>query len=176
VTARYRLQYALEDSRVPPPRQLQFPVRLVLLGLSAAFAAATVDVGVADFQFTPSNVNANVGDTIMWTVNGGTHTVTESSGATCTSLAGGFDSGAGGLSSGQMFMWVVTAAAAGTTVNYHCQFHCASNNMTATITVAAASPPPPSPPPPPPPSSAFMLSASLAVVAAAVMLVCVRVF
>jgi plastocyanin len=43
-------------------------------------ANATVyNVSVSNYQFTPSNFNAYVGDTVRWTLSGGSHTTTSTS-------------------------------------------------------------------------------------------------
>jgi len=75
-----------------------FALGSVLLLASAQIAlAATIEVtvgGTGILAFTPSSVNANVGDVIQFTFQQKNHTVTQSTLATpCSPLAGGFDSG-----------------------------------------------------------------------------------
>ncbi len=92
--------------------------------------AAVVIINQNSATFSPSSVNASVGDTIRWVWHGGGHTVT--SGANCTA-DGLFD---GDLSlSFQSFEWVIPSSVAGTTVSYFCVPHCFFN-MVGSITVA----------------------------------------
>jgi len=88
--------------------------------------AATVDVSAQDFSFSPPTVTINVGDTVLWTNNGGTHTVT--SGLNCA-RSGIWDSGT--LSQGQSFSFTFHASG---TYPYNCQIHC-SFGMTGTVVV-----------------------------------------
>ncbi len=48
---------------------------VVALALPASTSAATVDVGAANFSFTPATVTIVPGDTVKWTNNGGGHNV-----------------------------------------------------------------------------------------------------
>jgi len=48
----------------------------LLIGNVSAASAADHQVTVSDFVFTPSTVNAAVGDTITWTWVNGIHTTT----------------------------------------------------------------------------------------------------
>ncbi len=90
----------------------------------AAVAAATKNVTIADFQFTPASITVQEGDTVTWTNDGPTaHSATASD--------GGFDTGifsAGGSRS-------ETFDEAGT-FSYICTPH---PNMTGTIVVEASS-------------------------------------
>lgn len=79
----------------------------------------TVDVGISSFAFTPPDVTINVGDTVRWTNNGGTHTTTSDTAV--------WDSGF--LSPGQMFNWTFNDAGM---FPYLCSIH---PFMTANITV-----------------------------------------
>ena len=47
-----------------------------LLFVSTSSIAVVHSVVVSNFQFTPASLSANVGDTIVWTFGGGTHTTT----------------------------------------------------------------------------------------------------
>ncbi len=56
---------------------------LVLGGLLCATAlhAATIDVAVSSFRYTPNSVTINVGDTVRWTNTGGFHNVKADNGS-----------------------------------------------------------------------------------------------
>jgi plastocyanin len=99
------------------------------LMFSLTAISATINVSIIDFSFTPANVSASIGDTVLWTNNGAMdHT------ASSTSVPGGalaFDSGT--LSPGDTFSLVMTTAG---TYNYRCNIHTA---MTGTITVSPLS-------------------------------------
>ena len=47
-----------------------------LLFVSTSSIAVVHSVVVSNFQFTPASLSVNVGDTIVWTFGGGTHTTT----------------------------------------------------------------------------------------------------
>jgi plastocyanin len=81
-------------------------------------AAKTVNVSIVSFSFGPSSVTINVGDTIRWTVNSGTHT---------TTATGVWNSGA--TSPGGVFSFNFDQAG---TYPYFCSIH---PNMQATVTV-----------------------------------------
>jgi len=49
---------------------------LAFIALSSASFAKRITIKVSNFQFTPSTVNAKVGDTIIWKWVNGTHTTT----------------------------------------------------------------------------------------------------
>ncbi|MFN8310432.1 MAG: T9SS type A sorting domain-containing protein [Chitinophagales bacterium] len=98
---------------------------LLLMVVSFSVSATTHHVifgGSAGFNFSPSNLNASVGDTIVWTGDFSMHTVTS------TSVPAGalpFNN-----TSGTIFQYVVTVPG---TYNYHCNIH---SQMTGTITVS----------------------------------------
>lgn len=46
-----------------------------LAGAANPIAAATIDVDVVNFRYTPNDVTINVGDTVRWTNSGGQHNV-----------------------------------------------------------------------------------------------------
>ena len=91
--------------------------------------AATVEVSMQDFSFTPQTISINVGDTVQWTNNGGSHTTT--SGSNCTA-DGTWNSGL--LGQGQSFSHTFTEAG---TFPYFCIPQCGIG-MTGTVVVAAA--------------------------------------
>ncbi len=108
-------------------------VAILLSFLSAAANAATANVSIVDFAFSPQNITINVGDTVVWTNNGvAPHTST--SGTNCPTGDGIWNSGT--LSSGQAFQFTFTQPG---TYNYFCAIHC----FTGTITVNAPSLPVP---------------------------------
>lgn len=49
---------------------------LLIFLFCSVIQATTIDIDVADFAFTPADVVAQVGDTLVWTESGGTHTTT----------------------------------------------------------------------------------------------------
>jgi plastocyanin len=119
-----------------------------VLGLLLAATAVAADhaVSISGFEYDPSSITIEVGDTVTWTNSDGTdHTVTADDAS--------FDSGT--VADGATFAW--TFASAGT-VTYHCAIH---PTMTGTVDVQAApATPPPTPtlptpagPAPTPPST-----------------------
>ncbi len=97
--------------------------------------AATVNVNVGNFFFSPNSVTINEGDTVHWIWVGGTHSTTSGScpGGNCTP-DGTWDSG--GKSGGSFDH---TFASAGT-FNYFCSVHLAS--MTGKVIVRSTAPAP----------------------------------
>ncbi|MFO0753949.1 MAG: S-layer homology domain-containing protein [Thermodesulfovibrionales bacterium] len=110
---------------------LWFGVIVCCLLMSAVSRAATVDVSMQDFSFSPQSITVSVGDTVRWTNNQGTHTAT--SGTNC-SPDGTWDSGI--LAQSQSFSRTFTEAG---TFPYFCSLHCGSG-MTGTVVVNAAPP------------------------------------
>jgi plastocyanin len=100
----------------------------VILGFLGTDAiSATVNVSMGDSFFQPRSITINVGDTVVWTNNGGLlHTATSGSGCNADMF---WDSGT--LFSGQSFQRVFDQAG---TFPYFCTFHC-SVGMTGTVTV-----------------------------------------
>ncbi len=90
---------------------------------------ATVNVSAQDYNFNPSTVTINVGDTVLWTNNGGEHTTT--SGPPSCVPDGIWNSGA--LLQGQSFSYTFTTAGI---FPYFCEFHC-DINMIGTVIVNA---------------------------------------
>ncbi len=105
-----------------------FVIATFLLCLFSATAnAATVNVSIVDFAFSPQNITINAGDTVVWTNNGAApHTST--SGTNCPTGNGIWDSGI--LSTGQAFQFTFTQPG---TYQYFCSIHC----FTGTVTVNA---------------------------------------
>ncbi|KAJ6508436.1 Cupredoxin [Mycena sanguinolenta] len=95
---------------------------LASLALASAVSAEQILVTVganATTTYTPSNVTANVGDTIVFQFVAGNHTATQSSfAAPCTEMTGGMDSGfqmvAAGATQNPQFSFNVTNATAPT--------------------------------------------------------------
>ncbi len=109
-------------------------------------AAAQQSIDVANLYFCDQSfqngvceTTVSVGDTVVWQVKGGTHTVTEcdDSFATCPP-AGGFNSGT--LSTGATFSHTFSSAGV---FEYRCNIH--PNAMRGRITVVAQSTPTPAP-------------------------------
>lgn len=114
-------------------RQAKLPVMkttllLLLLVVFSVSSQATVHlVQVADFSFTPANVNALCGDTILWTWVSGMHTTTSFNIPAC---ANGWNAQVNSTS--PVFSWVVSC---GGTYLYECTMH---PSMIGTITVGCA--------------------------------------
>jgi len=110
------------------------PIFLSSLLLVAAAAsnslAATFQVTVGNFVFTPANFTVTEGDTVNWVWSSGTHTVT--SGVPCTP-DGLFDAPVN--SSSTLFVHVFNHGTG--TFDYFCRFHCGMG-MTGTVTVTAS--------------------------------------
>jgi len=81
--------------------------------------AKTVDVSIENFRFAPAGVEIDVGDTVRWTVNSGTHTTTSSTAV--------WDSTA--MATGDVFTFTFGQAGS---YPYFCAIH---PGMQATITV-----------------------------------------
>ncbi len=110
-------------------RALLFVTTLIpaMLLPAARATAATVDVAISGFAFSPSSVQINVGDTVRWTnSDSAAHTVTSDTSAF----------GSGTLSQNQTFSFTFTSAG---TFPYHCGFH---PGMTGSVSVQSAPPPP----------------------------------
>jgi len=89
--------------------------------------ATIIRIRVSDFQFRPRNVNAVIGDTILWTWQNGSHTTTSVS-----IPAGATPWDAPMTSANRRFGYIITRAGI---YNYQCTPHSAV--MTARITVSA---------------------------------------
>jgi plastocyanin len=96
---------------------------LVAAIAAGSVLAATTDVGIAGFSFSPNSVTINVGDTVTWDNSDSQH-------HTATADDGSFDTGP--ISSGTPKS--VKFSTAGTFA-YHCSIH---PTMTATVVVKAA--------------------------------------
>ena len=103
----------------------------VLVASVSAAWSADHRVRVSDFQFTPSTVNAVVGDTISWRWQNGMHTTTS------VNIPPGARSWNAPIDSAHT-MFRTRLRVAGT-YTYQCNFHFAQG-MTGTIVVSAASP------------------------------------
>lgn len=96
-----------------------------LLFLNYAFAT-THEIQVANFQFTPSSLNVNVGDTIKWVWISGSHTTTS------TSVPNGAASWNNPMNTNnKTFLYKITAAG---TYSYDCIPH--APDMAGTITAS----------------------------------------
>lgn len=96
---------------------------VLLAGAPASSRAATHEVDIADFAFSPAELTITVGDTVTWTNR-------DSMIHTATSVDGAFDSG--DLDEGESYSLTFTAAG---TYDYLCTPH---PSMTGRIVVVAA--------------------------------------
>src|SRR5437667_1076986 len=107
---------------------LAIPIQLLVGGRASA---ATTNVSFGNFSFSPKTVTINVGDTVVWSNTGGSHTVTgDGSDPFC---------GSGFIPTSCSH----TFNTAGT-FPYHCIPHQFSFNMVGTVIVQAAANTPPS--------------------------------
>jgi plastocyanin len=99
---------------------------LALLLVSPAARAATFQVTVRNFEFSPAVVNAQVGDTVVWTNVSGTHSVTSDDGTSFSNQA-------------QSAPWTFshTFNTAGS-FPYHCEVH---PGMQGAVNVSGGGPP-----------------------------------
>ncbi len=124
--------------------------RTIYVALSAALLAPAtwaanfaVEVGGAAFQFTPSTLTINPGDTVTFTNQGGTHNVFADNAA--FRCAAGCDDVGGGSGNPSSAPWsfVLTFNTAGT-FGYFCETHGSpGSGMKGSITVRGTTPPPP---------------------------------
>lgn len=98
---------------------------LIIFAFNITSRAATWNVLVEDFSFTPANLFVSVGDTIVWTWGNGTHTTTSTS---VPSTALTWDSPI--TASEVTFQYIVTVPGS---YNYQCTRH-ALMNMVGAIT------------------------------------------
>jgi plastocyanin len=74
-----------------------------------AIAAASTGVTISDFQFSPSSVTVNVGDTVTWTNNGPTpHSATSSGGVWDTGIMDAGESGSHTFTEPGTFAYICT--------------------------------------------------------------------
>ena len=108
---------------------------IVTFMLGAPAWAETHEVLVSSFQFSPSELTINEGDTVEWTLVSGTHDVV--SGTGCTEGPSGGESFNSGILGGGGFQYTFNSAA---TVGYFCSVgsHCSGLGMEGTINVASA--------------------------------------
>ena len=107
-------------------KKILLVVAFLISSVSATLASTHV-VRVADFQFTPSTVNAVVGDLIVWRWQSGMHTTTSTS-----VPAGARPWDAPINSTSTKFRYRIRVAG---TYQYHCSIHPV---MQGTITVSAS--------------------------------------
>jgi plastocyanin len=112
---------------------------------AGAVQAATHDVSVVNFAFSPRNLTIEAGDTVRWTNEGGVHNVVADDGSFGNDLS----------SAGWVF--TVTFDEAGA-FPYFCEAHGGPDGagMSGRITVQGA------PPPPPPPDPVFVINEGVA--------------
>lgn len=96
--------------------------------------AATIEVAVSNFRYTPNDVTINVGDTVRWTNNGGLHNVRADDGSFSNPVS----------SSAWTFSRTFTAAG---DFAYFCEIHSTAGgdintSMNGVIRVRSAGPPP----------------------------------
>jgi len=117
---------------------------VVIAATNASAANWNVDVGGAQFAFSPATLTITAGDTVTFVNRGGFHNVAADDGSfRCAQGC----SGSGGDPNSVLWSSTVTLASPGT-LGYHCELHGApGQGMFGTITVQAA-------PPLPPPASA----------------------
>lgn len=118
---------------------LLLSITLALIFMPAIGAAqVTHTVDQVGTSFSPANLNIEVGDTVRWVWSGGSHTVTNGTGATDPNVATLFDSPL--TSAAPQFEFLFTQAG---TVPYFCRPH-EGLNMKGTIVVedvSTATPP-----------------------------------
>ncbi|HEY8172881.1 MAG TPA: plastocyanin/azurin family copper-binding protein [Dehalococcoidia bacterium] len=102
---------------------------IVLLATARSAKADTVSVSAVDFEFNPSTITIQVGDTVEWNFSGADHTV--------KSVAGG-ELASGNKSAGSSYSHTFNAPG---TYEYFCEIHGVAqplSGMAGTVTVAAA--------------------------------------
>src|ERR1044071_4126812 len=128
-----KTMYGLKFKMKPPIWTVLFALMLAIpiqLLVGGGASAATTNVSFGNFSFSPKTVTINVGDTVMWTNTGGSHTVTgDGSDPFC---------GTGFIPTSCSH----TFSTAGT-FSYHCIPH-QSFGMVGTVIVQAAANKPPS--------------------------------
>lgn len=108
----------------------RFLLCILLFAFIVSSAANKFTVSVANFQFTPSNLNVSVGDTIEWVWQNGFHTTTSTS---IPAGAATWDSPI--TTSSTTFEYVITAPGI---YNYWCTIHAPA--MAATINASSVLP------------------------------------
>ncbi len=110
------------------------PLALVaVLAISASALAATTNVTMTNFVFTPNGAKIKLGGTVHWEnqTTATSHTSTSDT-TNVNGTAGAHWRNSGTVAPGGTFDWVFTAAG---TFTYHCNFH-QSLGMIGTVTVA----------------------------------------
>ena len=117
---------------------------MVLLMFAGSGWAATHTVTASNFQFSPSNVTINAGDTVTFTNAGGSHNV-RSDDNTSFRCARGCDGDGNGGNGNVTTNWSFTRTFnTPGTIGYYCEAHGSSNGsgMAGSIIVNAVTPPP----------------------------------
>jgi plastocyanin len=109
-------------------RSLFLTFGLAVLSLNM-WAQTTVQVNVANYSFSPKNVNITVGDQVVWTNTGGFHNVDGQKSV----FPNNPESFGNSLGSGWTYSFTFNTPG---TYNYHCDPH-ASFGMTGTIVVSS---------------------------------------
>lgn len=112
-----------------------FVLSIAGLSMVSHVSAAVHNVTVRNFEFDPSNVNAQIGDTIQWNWESGFHTVTAGDNNSCTNSEYFPESFITSVNSTYTFVIPANAPAV---IPYFCSPHCPS--MPGTITVTNAVP------------------------------------
>ncbi|HEY6939845.1 cupredoxin domain-containing protein [Dokdonella sp.] len=114
---------------------------LAVLATAAGPACAmdhTIHVGGAGLVFTPSNIEALVGDTVTFVNDGGFHNVASDAGSPLSFRCANGCDGSGGNGNVSNASWnatiTITAAAAHGSIGFHCEAHEASG-MVGSISV-----------------------------------------
>ncbi len=94
--------------------------------LGVSLNAATINVSITNTAFTPSAFSANVGDVVVWTWDGGFHSVTG------LSIPGGATTLESGQKSSGTYSYTITVAG---TYGYWCSIH--TSSMVAGFSVTA---------------------------------------
>lgn len=106
---------------------------IVTILISRMSFSTTINVGVSNFQFTPANINATVGDTIKWNWVSGGHTTT-CNGTNGSTRPGGASPWDADLNNGSpTFRYVITVAGS---YHYVCTPH--APDMAGNITAVAS--------------------------------------
>lgn len=108
----------------------RFLLCILLFAFIVSSAANKFTVSVANFQFTPSNLNVSVGDTIEWVWQNGTHTTTSTS---VPSGASNWDAPMSTTS--RSFKYIISTAGV---YNYWCTIHAPA--MAGTINASSVLP------------------------------------
>nr|MBA3263744.1 cupredoxin domain-containing protein [Thermoleophilaceae bacterium] len=93
----------------PEPQVLRDDAPVEQKARPLAIAAASTGVTISDFQFSPSSVTVNVGDTVTWTNDGPTpHSATANDGSFDTGIMDAGQSGAHTFNQAGTFSYICT--------------------------------------------------------------------